>query len=233
MRYNFAPMYASCIAALVLSGIMSTASSFVEAQDIPAPTIGETRMDVDTSRWGERNEVGIWAGYSPFSFKLKGVTEDRELFLLNLQYATRLFATSPLTVKYTAEIVPVALEIQPRQAYIINGKQLVNPAGAIYGAGASPVGFQANVGQKRIQPFANGSVGFLYFSQQVPVIGSSQFNYTITIGFGAQFFQKSGRSLTLGWKYHHLSNNYQAMLNPGIDSSVFYIGASISLRRHR
>ena len=203
-----------------------------EAQDAPSPTPNERKEDSGTSLSRGSNEFGVWTGYSPFSFKLKGTTEDRELFLLNLQYARTLFATPPLTLKYTAEIVPVALEMQPTQTYFVNGNVLINPAGTIYGAGASPIGFQGNFGRKSIQPFANGSVGFLYFSQQVPVIGSSQFNYTITIGFGAQFFRRSGSSFTVGWKYHHLSNNYQATLNPGIDSSVFYAGVSI-LRRGR
>jgi hypothetical protein len=73
----------------------------------------------------------------------------------------------------------------------------------------------------------NGSLGFLYFDRQVPIIGSSQFNYTITVGFGAQIFLRPGRSLMAGWKYHHFSNNNQASLNPGIDSGVFYVGFSL------
>jgi hypothetical protein len=84
------------------------------------------------------NEFGVWTGYSPSSFKLKGQTEDRKLFLLNLQYARTLFTTCPLTLKYTAEIVPVALEMQPTQVFLVNGTVLVNPAGTVYGAGASP-----------------------------------------------------------------------------------------------
>src|ERR1700676_1258563 len=100
MRYNFVPMYASCIAALVLSGILTAAPSLVGAQGTPSPAIGETRRDDDAERWSGRNEIGIWTGYSPFSFKLKGVTEGRQLFLLNLQYARRLLITSPLTLKY-------------------------------------------------------------------------------------------------------------------------------------
>jgi hypothetical protein len=202
------------------------------AQDSPSSTPREREEKTETPLHRGSNEFGVWVGYSPFSFKLKGITEDRELFLLNLQYARTLFATQPLTLKYTAEILPVALEMQPTQVYVIEGNELVNPAGTIYGSGASPIGFQGNFGRKSIQPFANGSVGFLYFTQQVPIIGSSQFNYTITIGAGAQFFRRSGHSFTIGWKYHHLSNNYQAALNPGIDSSVFYVGFSI-LRRGR
>jgi hypothetical protein len=131
------------------------------------------------------------------------------------------------------KFVPVALQNQPTEVYLINGNDVINRAGTIYGAGASPIGFQGNFGRKAIQPFANGSVGFLYFRRQVPIVGSSQFNYTITIGFGAQYFRRSGKTLTVGWKYHHLSNNYQANLNPGIDSSVFYAGFSFVRKGRR
>ncbi len=204
-----------------------------KGQDSPSSAAREREGDTETWLRQGSNEFGVWAGYSPFSFKLEGVTEDRKLFLLNLQYARTLLATRPLTLKYTAEIVPVALEMQPTQLYFVGGKELVNPAGTIYGTGTSPIGFQGNFGRKSIQPFANGSVGFLFFRQQVPVVGSSQFNYTITIGVGAQIFRRAGRSFTVGWKYHHLSNDNQATLNPGVDSSVFYAGFSIWSRGRR
>lgn len=181
---------------------------------------------MDSPLRGGSNEFGIWTGFSPLSFKLVGRSADRKLLVVNLQYARTLFATRQLAFKYTVEIAPVALEIQPKQLDIVNGKKVVNPSGTIYAAGASPIGFQTNFGHKGIQPFANGSVGFLYFNRQVPVIGSSQFNYAITIGVGAQFFRRPGHSFTAGWKYYHLSNNYQAHLNPGIDSGVFYAGFS-------
>ena len=178
------------------------------------------------------NEFGAWTGYSPFSFVLKGTLKDRQLFLLNLQYARTLLATRPVSLKYTAEIVPVAVEIQPTQKFIVDKKLLVNPAGAIYGIGATPLGVQANIGQKKVQPFVNGSLGFLHFNQQVPILESAQFNYTISIGFGAQVFLRPGRSLTFGWKYHHLSNDYEAHLNPGMDSGVFFVGFSVFKAKH-
>ena len=178
------------------------------------------------------NEFGGWIGYSPFSFVLKGTSKDRELFVLNLQYARTLLVTRPLTLKYRADIVPVALEFQPTQLYIADGKPLLNPGGAIYAAGANPIGYQVNIGNRKVQPFSDGSLGFLYFRRQMPVIGSSQFNYNITIGFGVQWFARPGRSLTVGWKYHHLSNNYQAHFNPGVDSGVFYVGFSVFRPKH-
>jgi hypothetical protein len=173
------------------------------------------------------NEIGIWSGYSPFSFVLKGTTKDRQLFLIQLQYARTLLGSRLVALKYTAEAVPVAFEFQPTQKYVVDGKLLTNTAGTIYGVGASPIGLQANLGRKRVQPCVDGSLGLLYFRRQVPILGSSQFNYTISIGFGAQIFPRAGRSFTLGWKYLHLSNNYQAHLNPGLDSGVFYLGFSM------
>jgi hypothetical protein len=178
------------------------------------------------------NEFGAWTGYSPFSFVLKGTSKDRQLFLLNLQYARTLLATRSVSLKYTAEIVPVAVEIQPTQKFIVDHKLLINPAGAIYGIGATPLGVQANFGPKKIQPFLTGSLGFLHFNQQVPILGSGQFNYTISIGFGAQVFLRPDRSITFGWRYHHLSNDYEAHLNPGIDSGVFFVGFSMFKPKH-
>jgi hypothetical protein len=212
---------------LVLAVLFMSSRSHSQESD------GRITKDAGVARTGKpglrrgTNELGVWIGYSPFSFVLKGTSKDRELFLVNMQYARTLFVARPITFKYAADVVPLALEFQPTQLYTVGGKPLVNPGGALYAAGANPIGFQANLGSRRIQPFGNGSLGFLYFNRQMPVIGSSQFNYNITIGFGAQFFARPGRSFTVGWKYHHLSNNYHARFNPGLDSGVFYLGFSL------
>ena len=218
-----------CRLLLILAVVVSSACAQSRSQpDQPAL---ETRSD-ESCPSRARNEFGVWAGYSPFSFVLKGTSKDRELFLLNLQYARTLLCTRPIRLKYIAEAVPVALEFQPTQRYLVNGKVITNSSGAIYGAGANPFGLQANFGGKKLQPFVSGTLGFLYFHDQVPIIGSSQFNYTITFGFGAQLYLHHRNSIMFGWRYHHLSNAYQAHLNPGIDSGVFYIGHSLSGKKH-
>jgi hypothetical protein len=204
------------ISVLILHGVVGAQSTSASQPALSYPALHRGT-----------NEFGLWTGYSPFSFLLKGTIKDRQLFLLNLQYARTLLATRPLTLKYTAEIVPVALEFQPTQRYVVDGKLLVNHAATIYGTGANPIGVQANFGTRKVQPFTSGTLGFLYFNRQVPVVGSSQFNYNIAIGFGAQFFLRPGRSFSMGWKYHHLSNDNQAHLNPGLDSGVFYLGFSL------
>jgi hypothetical protein len=176
---------------------------------------------------GSRNEFGLWAGYSPHSFVLEGTSLHRHLLLLNLQYARTLGAKGPFSLKYTADLIPVALETQPTTYYIVHHKVLKNTAGTVFGAGANPLGFQVNFGRKKIQPFANSSIGFLYFTRQVPAPNSSQFNFTFNFGGGIQLFAASRRSFTVGYKYHHLSNADTGIINPGIDSNVIYVGFSL------
>lgn len=224
--------YFGHVAKLWLAMVIGCSFSSAQSRDgrLPSPAVSAR---AEGSRLPSRtNEFGLWAGYSPFSFVLKGTSKDRELLLLNLQYARTLVASRWVTLKYTADAVPLVLEFQPTQRYRVDGRELVNPASTIYGAGANPVGVQANFGSKRIQPCVNGSLGFVYFHRPVPILESSQFNYTITIGFGAQFFLRPGRTMTVGWKYHHLSNDNQGHLNPGLDSGVFYVGFSVFSRHH-
>ena len=176
---------------------------------------------------GSRNEFGLWAGYSPHSFVLEGTSLHRHLLLLNMQYARTLGAKGPFSLKYTEDVIPVALETQPTTYYIVHHKVLKNTAGTVFGAGANPLGFQVNFGRKKIQPFANSSIGFLYFTRQVPAPNSSQFNFTFNFGGGIQLFAASRRSFTVGYKYHHLSNADMGIINPGIDSNVIYVGFSL------
>jgi hypothetical protein len=50
---------------------------------------------------------------------------------------------------------------------------------SVYGAGAAPIGLKLNFRrQKRVQPFAAATGGFLYFSEQVPIAGAARFNFT-------------------------------------------------------
>jgi Lipid A 3-O-deacylase (PagL) len=192
-----------------------------------APEHVAIREGAAPSVTGALNEFGVWMGYSPHSFVLQGTSLHRQLFLLNLEYARRVLVHGPLTLKYTADVVPVALEMQPTSFYIVHEHVLRNRAGTIFGAGANPFGLQLNFGHRKLQPFVNSSGGFLYFTRQVPAPASSQFNFTFNFGGGMQLFTRSRRSFTVGYKYHHLSNADTGTINPGIDSNVIYLGFSI------
>lgn len=165
------------------------------------------------------NEFGLWAGGSPNSSRIIGNTEDRKLALLALRYGRVLAAWETVSLEYTLDIFPAAVVFEPGRVR--------RGSSTLYGAGLSPLGFKLNFAQQSwIQPFVAASVGFLYFEDDVPVPRSSRFNFTPEVGFGVQLFVAPKNALTLGYKFHHMSNAYTSRNNPGMDSHVFYAGFS-------
>jgi hypothetical protein len=165
------------------------------------------------------NEFGLWGGGSPDSFDFVGQAEDRRLLLVGLRYGRVIGAWESLSLEYTLDIIPAAVVFEPDR---------VRPGSStIYGAGLSPIGFKLNFGQESwIKPFLAAGVGFLYFEKDIPVPDSSRFNFTPELGLGAQLFLTPKRALTLGYKWHHISNASTARRNPGMDTHVFYGGFS-------
>jgi opacity protein-like surface antigen len=165
------------------------------------------------------NEFGLWAGGSPDSSKFIGNIEDRKLLLVALRYGRVLAAWDSLSLEYTLDIFPAAVVFEPDR--VRRGRS------TIYGAGLSPLGFKINFAQESwIKPFVAASVGFLYFVDDVPVPRSSRFNFTPEIGLGVQFFLTPKNAVTLGYKFHHMSNANTHRNNPGMDSHVIYAGFS-------
>jgi hypothetical protein len=172
-------------------------------------------------------EVGFWGGYSPDSEIGIGKVSHRKFFELNGQYAVTIFARRQVAVKWVSALVPVALLNEPNEYYFDgHHKSTGFRAGSTtYAGGVTPLGMQVNLGNgHRVQPFFDAHAGVLYFTRQEPVPNSSQFNFTFNIGTGVQVFTGKRSSLLLGYKYHHISNNNTATVNPGVDSSEFYAG---------
>ena len=162
------------------------------------------------------NEFGVWAGGSPDSNVAIGKTPDTSLALLALRYGRVLGDWDCGSLQYTLDIIPAAGVFTSAS---------VRRDNAIYGFGLSPLGLKFNFGQQSwVKPFIGASVGFLYFSDDVPVPHSSRFNFTPEVGLGVQFFTTPRHSITIGYKYHHISNGYTHQTNPGLDSNVIYAG---------
>ena len=193
----------------------------------PQPTSSTADLEEGT------NEFGVWAGYSPTSPHGIGVSSDRQLFLLNGSYARVIHTTKTVAIKYTVDIVPVALITQPAETFLTNSGTLISHnAQTVYGGGMNPIGFQFNFRRgHKWQPFANAHGGFLYFTQQVPVIDSSQYNFTFSFGGGVQVFSGDRSSFSLGYRYYHLSNANTGDRNPGVDANLFYGAFTVFKRR--
>jgi Lipid A 3-O-deacylase (PagL) len=90
-----------------------------------------------------------------------------------------------------------------------------------YVFGLSPVGLQANfLPRLRVQPVLTALGGFAVSPRDIPVFDSSAFNFTFSIGAGAEFFQGPYRATRLEYRIQHLSNKYIGTTNPGIDSQM-------------
>jgi len=167
----------------------------------------------------------MWGGFSPNSPHIIRIAAERNLSTLGLRYS-RSFKTSRLaSFKYTFDAIPVAFIRQPVNHGLWEDR---TERESRFGAGLSPIGTQINFRPRsRMQPFAEGNVGFLYFTRPTPYTNATNFNFTFSLGGGIQTFTIHNRAVTFGYKYHHLSNAFMVDVNPGVDSNVFYVGYSL------
>jgi len=176
-----------------------------------------------------KNELAVWGGYSPDStiaIPALGRTPDARFGILGLRYSRRFNNNNVFNLKYTADILPAAILNYPDLEILPTAPpNVLTVRPTRYAFGAAPLGLQINLRpQKKLQPFVGASGGFLYFSQRVPNIVGTRFNFTADLGGGVDIRLKENRALTLGYKYYHISNAGRGIQNAGIDNNLFYVG---------
>lgn len=178
----------------------------------------------------KRNEFGVWGGISFHAPTLIGKTPDARFGTVGLRYERVLAANQDLEFSWTIDVVTVAVLSVNRFTIVPTGSGTFTVRQTrehTYGAGVSPIGLKLNFRRmKKLQPFASGSAGFLYFSEDVPQPGAAQFNFTYDFGGGVQIVNDLGRAITIGYKYQHISNGYRSPINPGVDVQMIYMGYS-------
>ncbi len=173
----------------------------------------------------DRAELGFGFGYSPTSTRGIGVSPDRQLMLVTVTYSHVLTGNEDTVLKYRFSLVPAAFV---RHGTVAGLDTTVLPPQTTYGGGAEPIGLQVNWRRStHLQPFIGATGGFLYFTDQVPVPESSQYNFTFSFGGGIELLNSGRGTLRLGYRFHHLSNGYTGHVNPGIDSHIIEIGFAL------
>lgn len=76
----------------------------------------------------------------------------------------------------------------------------------------------------RFAIFGRSTVGAAWFTRQVPVPDSREFNFVLAWGGGIEIHRSASQSVEVGYKFHHLSNLYSRPQNPGLDANLFYAG---------
>lgn len=177
------------------------------------------------------NEFGVLGGISFHGPTLWGNTEDARFGNLAIRYGRVLAANKTLAFEWTIDGTPLAVLSLKR--FTFNQTSPGNFAvttrrETVYGAGLSPIGLKFNFRpQRRVQPFASATGGFLFFEKDIPVPGAARFNFSVEFSGGIQIVNSSRRSFTLGYKFHHISNGFHSPINPGIDLQMIYGGFSV------
>ena len=168
-----------------------------------------------------KKELGFTLGFSPDSYNgIIGITTGNRYYEASLNFGYVFWQNDNYAWKYKASLIPFAL-VHGDEATLLQ-----RASRAVYAGGAEPVGLQLNFrNHHKLQPFVNATGGFLYFTEQVPVADSSQYNFTFSFGGGVEIFS-SRHSLSFGGRYHHISNGGTGNHNPGIDLLMLSTGFS-------
>src|SRR5262245_53226842 len=174
------------------------------------------------------NEWGIWGGISFDSPTLIGKTPDAKFGNIGLRYGRVLLASKGVAFEWTIDAIPLALISNERLIRTSSPSVFTVDRKTFYGWGIAPIGLKFNFRRnRRVQPFGQATGGFLYFSDQVPNINTSQFNFTFDFSGGVQVVDSNRRSFTIGYKYEHISNGYTGTYNPGVDLQMIFAGFSV------
>ena len=180
------------------------------------------------------NEFGFWGGLSPKASTIFGglhddEAEDRKFFIAALRYGRTLAANDSLALQYTLDVVPFAVAT----GTIVS--RTTSPSGVdtfhrenAYGAGFTPLGLQLDFANgSKVHPYAHVNGGFLYFNKSVPIEDAGQFAWVGEAGGGLRIFTSERRAVSVGVRFHHISNGDRQGSNRGLNQFVIYAGFSV------
>ena len=203
---------------------------------------GVLSAQADSQQSSARESVtslSVWTGVAWQTPLIWGATERRDMFLASLRYRRRLTDRKNVVIAYTIDLLPlmvIATSPYRRQGpppplcdplqgpCPAGGVPVVDGVNHVAGVGIAPLGVEAAwPGRRRTQILSGTTVGVATFSRAVPVEGARKLNVTITVSGGVRRDFGGVGVLTVGYKFHHLSNAGTAW-NPGLDTSVWYVG---------
>ena len=136
-----------------------------------------------------KNELSVWGGFSPDSstvIKGTGRTPDARFGLVAVRYARRFNNNSKVNLKYTLDLIPAAVLSNPDLRFVQtnpNTFRIDKIRRTSYAFGIVPVGLQINFRpRKKVQPYIDGSGGFIYFNNRIPSDIGTHFTFTADVG---------------------------------------------------
>ena len=179
------------------------------------------------------NEFGFWGG---FSFKATTVfaglhedeAADRKFFIAAFHYGRTLAGNERFALQYTFDAIPVVVATG-----VVVGRSTVGGVTAFqretaYGVGVTPAALQLDFANgSKLHPFIHVNGGLLVFNKSVPIEDSGRFAFVGETGGGLRIFSSNRRTVTLGMRFHHISNGNTSHVNRGLNQFVVYTGFSL------
>lgn len=181
--------------------------------------------------------VGI-ARHSPAGTFL-GQTPDRSHLFLGLHITATIARWRRLTIGYAPEVALLVVSDNPTfvdEVVTSSHGTFTFPAlagyGPVAGVAMSPIGFEGRVRMgSRWRLYAAAAAGFVVFTRETPDVHTRRFNYTFEFGGGVDCRIGDEWWLRVGYKFHHFSNAYSAIENPGVDANVVMVGLGHAIGR--
>lgn len=197
------------------------------AQDNPNPRIDALGSEPQPKgQW----RIGAFLGTahnSPINPRL-GTTPGRDHYVIGLQAQTTVLKVGGARLSYGVQIVP-AMIVRGRTLplyYYVSPEELETLIdNTAYAYGFSPFAIELAVPVAgRVAAYGAAAGGLIFFNKPFPVPEAKSSNFTIEYGGGVLVRIGRRQWIQGGYKYHHLSNAYNSLVNPGLDAHMFYVG---------
>ncbi|HKK63919.1 MAG TPA: acyloxyacyl hydrolase [Bacteroidales bacterium] len=164
----------------------------------------------------------VWGGYSAKSMQFLGKTRNSQTQILRIGFQKHLKdLKKDLSLWYTAGIIPYLHFDYPKRD--ANDRRTSNS-----GFGISPAGFLIKkTTSKWFTPFAQTTGGIIFMDDFFPTDEARRLNFTFDIILGNIFQITPYSDISLGYKFHHISNAQTGNQNPGLDSNFIFLKLSI------
>lgn len=213
--------------------VAMTSAVAQESENCSSSSVDNNARVQSTSKGVQKreNEFGFWGSFSFATTALIGRTPDARFGNIGVRYGRSLLVSKTVAFEWTIDAVPLAV-LSNRQSVTVSDQRGVlisaKARKSVYGWGVAPIGFKFNFRHNhRLQPFGQGTGGFLYFNEAVPQSDAARFNFTFDFAGGVQVVNIKRRAFAIGYKFQHISNGNRAPNNPGVDVQMIYAGFSV------
>jgi hypothetical protein len=179
------------------------------------------------------NEFGVWGGgafsaTTAFGGLTEAEADDRGFIVAAFRYGRTLAANDSLALQYTLDAIPLALATGNIESSTTVAGVTTFTRDTAYGAGVTPLGLQLDfANSSRVKPFIHINGGLLFFNESVPLPDAGKLALVGEAGAGLRVFTSERRAVSLGVRFHHVSNGDRAGSNRGLNQFIFYAGFSI------